>query len=644
MDLIKLLDVSSPKSIKNVINTLITEYKNVAENFPTKLSDLTDDETHRLVTDTEKASWNAKLSVIPNDYKTKTENDNLYQPKGNYLTSFTESDPTVPAWAKQSNKPEYEYSEIKNTPVIPINNNQLTNGAGYITATRPAGQGIGFISKDNAGFTIYGDSVSENLYTYIINSGGKNGWYKLLDTNGKLYSEHKEVAVKEDIPIVNNSTITIKQGEETKGSFTLNQSDSATIELDVGGSTGPSALLYDELGDNTDGALTQKKSTEELNKKVEFEDEGFTEDLPTIQTQIDSLNSEIEELRKLLSVSSLPLGTIISSAIMQGSSSLHLLDGGELSIGGTYDAFCQFVIETYNRDNTSIPVTDLETYQNELSTYGQCGKFVITDTYVKLPKITKLVGGIENISDLAKINEAGLPNITGEIGKLGSRNTGTGPFFQTANGAFKLKSVSGNIGYDTDSVAGTYNFNTTFDASLSNPIYGKSSTVETEYLKYPYYIVVATVTKTDIEVNLDNVATDLNNKADKTGANIDKVEFNKNLQNDWINKYLRAVSSASNTSWITVDLYSYLDNTDGLFEVFVNIYLYNNVNANSAVYMYTDCIGDSTNYVETHYEWKYDTSRDTFIVPVKRYLYIRKAQHNSGDSFRVDCFGYRRIK
>ncbi len=113
----------------------------------------------------------------------------------------------------------------------------------------------------------------------------------------------------------------------------------------LSGSTGPSALLYDELGDNTDGALTQKKSTEELNKKVEFDDEGFTEDLPTIQIQIDSLNSEIENLRKLLSVSSLPLGTIISSAIMQGSSSLHLLYGGELAICGTYDAFCQFIME-----------------------------------------------------------------------------------------------------------------------------------------------------------------------------------------------------------------------------------------------------------------------------------------------------------
>jgi len=33
-----------------------------------------------------------------------------------YLTSFTETDPTVPSWAKASSKPSYNFSEIGNTP------------------------------------------------------------------------------------------------------------------------------------------------------------------------------------------------------------------------------------------------------------------------------------------------------------------------------------------------------------------------------------------------------------------------------------------------------------------------------------------------------------------------------------------------
>ena len=35
------------------------------------------------------------------------------------LQSYTETDPTVPAWAKASTKPTYSYSEIQNTPTIP---------------------------------------------------------------------------------------------------------------------------------------------------------------------------------------------------------------------------------------------------------------------------------------------------------------------------------------------------------------------------------------------------------------------------------------------------------------------------------------------------------------------------------------------
>lgn len=35
-----------------------------------------------------------------------------------YLTSFTETDPTVPSWAKQSTKPSYSYNEISGTPTL----------------------------------------------------------------------------------------------------------------------------------------------------------------------------------------------------------------------------------------------------------------------------------------------------------------------------------------------------------------------------------------------------------------------------------------------------------------------------------------------------------------------------------------------
>lgn len=88
---------------------------------PTKLSELAEDTAHRTVTDAEKSAWNAKSDfsgkyadldgkpTIPTKVSA-FEND-----KG-YLTSFTESDPTVPAWAKASTKPKYTASEVGAAP------------------------------------------------------------------------------------------------------------------------------------------------------------------------------------------------------------------------------------------------------------------------------------------------------------------------------------------------------------------------------------------------------------------------------------------------------------------------------------------------------------------------------------------------
>ena len=52
------------------------------------------------------------------------------------LDSFTETDPTVPDWAKQATKPSYTASEVGALPsstVIPTKVSQLTNDSGFIT-------------------------------------------------------------------------------------------------------------------------------------------------------------------------------------------------------------------------------------------------------------------------------------------------------------------------------------------------------------------------------------------------------------------------------------------------------------------------------------------------------------------------------
>lgn len=197
--------------------------------------------------------------------------------------------------------------------------------------------------------------------------------------------------------------------------------------------------------------------------------------------------------------------------------------------------------------------TDEVGYQEELAIYGQCGKYVITDTYVKLPTITKLTGGLVNteMTKIASMNEAGLPNIKGGF-TIKNTDIPNNAMYNES-GAFAASSGSaGRVLYDRSSTQAVRNV--TFDASRSNSIYGKSSTVETEYLKYPYYIVVATVTKTEIEVNIDNITVDLNNKADRNGENIDKNAFRLALNLEpvllWENP---TPTSAQAAQTITVD-------------------------------------------------------------------------------------------
>lgn len=55
-----------------------------------------------------------------------------------YIKTFTETDPTVPAWAKASTKPTYTAIEVGALPsstVIPSKTSDLTNDSGYLTAS-----------------------------------------------------------------------------------------------------------------------------------------------------------------------------------------------------------------------------------------------------------------------------------------------------------------------------------------------------------------------------------------------------------------------------------------------------------------------------------------------------------------------------
>ena len=185
------------------------------------------------------------------------------------------------------------------------------------------------------------------------------------------------------------------------------------------------------------------------------------------------------------------VGEIFQSALPIEDSRVALLDGHKIYESEGYGSFIQY-ITSLALLYPQLACTENE-WQTYNTTYGECGKFVIgEDGSVRLPKIVSFVQGLSSLQDLAILVEAGLPNITGDIGSIqvnGANNAYVNILNST--GAFYPTSLSGRDGYTSNYNNNGYN-KISFDASLSNPTYGNSTTVQPQSIRYPYYIVLAT--------------------------------------------------------------------------------------------------------------------------------------------------------
>ena len=181
------------------------------------------------------------------------------------------------------------------------------------------------------------------------------------------------------------------------------------------------------------------------------------------------------------------VGEIFQSAIPIDDIRVTLLDGHKIYESEGYGSFIQHmhsIIMLYPQ----LACTEDE-WQAINTEYGECGKFVISENNIRLPKIVSFVQGLSSLQDLATLVEAGLPNITGEHNISGSR--GILASSTAISGCFVQGSSSGKGSYGNGSDNPAMN-KIGFDASKSNAIYGNSNTVQPQSIRYPYYIVLAT--------------------------------------------------------------------------------------------------------------------------------------------------------
>jgi hypothetical protein len=95
--------------------------------IPSTLADLSDDTTHRTVSDTEKTHWNAKSNFsgsyddLTNKPTIPSIDDNSTSKSGTWSSEkitqvISDNAPTVPEWAQSENKPTYTADEVGASP------------------------------------------------------------------------------------------------------------------------------------------------------------------------------------------------------------------------------------------------------------------------------------------------------------------------------------------------------------------------------------------------------------------------------------------------------------------------------------------------------------------------------------------------
>lgn len=225
----------------------------------------------------------------------------------------------------------------------------------------------------------------------------------------------------------------------------------------------------------------------------------------SIQQYEDALYEYVQTLQQQL-VYNRFVGEVFSSLVPINDNGVKLLDGSVLEVGGIYDEFINHIVG-FKEGYPNLFCTE-EEWNTSISTYGVCGKFVYVEgASLRLPKITGFIEGTLDATELGNLIEAGLPNITGE-----SNIGGNAPKTVQSSGALKqvryqLNSVVNATSSDISDLA-----QTALDASLSNPIYGNSDTVQPQSIRVYYYIVVANGIKQDVEIDLDNVLTEVNKR------------------------------------------------------------------------------------------------------------------------------------
>lgn len=220
-------------------------------------------------------------------------------------------------------------------------------------------------------------------------------------------------------------------------------------------------------------------------------------------------------------------------------------------------------------------------YESDLATYGQCGKFAVDTTNGKfrVPLIKDGAVIQQALSDieLGKAYNAGLPNVTGSITVKSSSGAQTQLLTDSTSGVEKNGAlyISGTrtaygIGQSSETNSSAPK-DLSFDASLSNSIYGNSDTVQMNAVALRYFVVVANGQTSQSMMDWSAWASSLQGKANIDGSNWNSSV--KNVDSAFVTKVL-TLSTSTAIGTYEIDLSDYLPNDGYVYEIELRGYAY----------------------------------------------------------------------
>lgn len=291
-----------------------------------------------------------------------------------FITSYTETDPTVPSWAKASTKPSYTASQVGAAASDHVHGN-ITNG-GDITATAPtvaSGDQI-IINDDSASKITNGPTFDGSTTTKALTPKGTWETFLQTDSDEKLSVTEITSGTTTYYPILttDSSTASTKKYDKTV-QITRGQSNADFItKLKIGDSSsyiGGRLILTNETNNKDTTIVSSASSTD---KTITLPDATGTvaliSDIPNVSGKIDTAGTGLSKSGTTLNHS--------NSVTAQTTQALYPIK---------IDA--QGHISAYGTAVTSLPASDVSSWAKASSkpsyTASEVSAVALSDKYTR---------------------------------------------------------------------------------------------------------------------------------------------------------------------------------------------------------------------------------------------------------------------